>query len=261
MLARPFMILTCPACSARFIVDPAALGARGRMVRCARCRETWHATPSDEEFAAAVPPAEAFPEPAVHEGPPAEPEPPAAWPSFSGDSMPNFLTDSVQTPRLSSNRKALPAIRKPPRSRTKMAAWLIIAALVVALAVLLAVGRSRIVALWPAVEPIYAAFGLSTPLAGTGLELRSVNSAVTPVDGKPTLIVAGRIANVTSQAQKVPTLVVTLRDTRGNLVKSWSLAPSQATLLPGEGMSFQTSMPSPPADATSAVVTFGSLPK
>ena len=41
------MQLTCQACHTAFQSDPAALGADGRSVRCARCRNTWFARPSD----------------------------------------------------------------------------------------------------------------------------------------------------------------------------------------------------------------------
>ncbi|MBL4802955.1 MAG: zinc-ribbon domain-containing protein, partial [Emcibacter sp.] len=35
------MILTCPECSARYVIDPAALLPSGRMVRCAKCKHSW----------------------------------------------------------------------------------------------------------------------------------------------------------------------------------------------------------------------------
>src|SRR5262245_2323242 len=42
------MIVSCPSCSTRYIVDPKALGATGRMVRCANCKNTWmQAPPAD----------------------------------------------------------------------------------------------------------------------------------------------------------------------------------------------------------------------
>lgn len=60
------MIITCPDCSTRYSVDPAAIGQTGRSVRCARCGQTWHQEPeaADESPATAPPPA-----------PPPEPEP------------------------------------------------------------------------------------------------------------------------------------------------------------------------------------------
>ena len=43
-----FMIVTCPSCATRYLVDPAALGETGRMVRCARCAHTWMEFPPDD---------------------------------------------------------------------------------------------------------------------------------------------------------------------------------------------------------------------
>lgn len=40
------MLLTCPACSARYDVPATALPAEGRIVRCSNCRAEWLARPS-----------------------------------------------------------------------------------------------------------------------------------------------------------------------------------------------------------------------
>src|SRR5690606_17469788 len=37
------MILSCPSCATRYVLDPARLRPSGRTVRCARCAHTWHA--------------------------------------------------------------------------------------------------------------------------------------------------------------------------------------------------------------------------
>lgn len=44
------MILECPSCQNRYLVDPRALGAKGRKVRCAKCRNEWFAKPPKEEM-------------------------------------------------------------------------------------------------------------------------------------------------------------------------------------------------------------------
>lgn len=44
------MQIVCPNCSARYVVDPAAIGRQGRTVQCFRCGHKWlaHAEASDE---------------------------------------------------------------------------------------------------------------------------------------------------------------------------------------------------------------------
>ena len=42
------MIVTCPSCATRYLVDPAALGETGRMVRCARCTHAWTQAPPED---------------------------------------------------------------------------------------------------------------------------------------------------------------------------------------------------------------------
>src|SRR5215510_12762155 len=48
------MQIVCPNCATRYDVQPAAIGAEGRSVRCARCRTVWHATPEPEPVMAEV---------------------------------------------------------------------------------------------------------------------------------------------------------------------------------------------------------------
>ena len=42
------MRIQCPACSTVYELSAEALGENGRMVRCAKCRHNWHATPMQE---------------------------------------------------------------------------------------------------------------------------------------------------------------------------------------------------------------------
>lgn len=41
------MILTCPSCDAKFKIPDGAIPAAGRTVRCAKCKNSWHAKPND----------------------------------------------------------------------------------------------------------------------------------------------------------------------------------------------------------------------
>jgi predicted Zn finger-like uncharacterized protein len=43
------MLIVCPNCASSYMIDPAAVGAAGRAVRCARCTAAWHVGgPKDE---------------------------------------------------------------------------------------------------------------------------------------------------------------------------------------------------------------------
>lgn len=39
------MILSCPACATRFMLEEALLPSTGRKLRCAHCRHVWHQSP------------------------------------------------------------------------------------------------------------------------------------------------------------------------------------------------------------------------
>lgn len=58
------MLIVCPSCASEYTIDPAKLGADGRRLRCAICRDTWFVSAEG----VAMPPPEPMPEPA-----PAEP--------------------------------------------------------------------------------------------------------------------------------------------------------------------------------------------
>src|SRR5262245_60480364 len=50
------MILTCPSCSARFLVPDTAIGKQGRRVRCGKCQHQWFCAPTAEAAGAAIAP-------------------------------------------------------------------------------------------------------------------------------------------------------------------------------------------------------------
>ena len=41
------MHIVCPHCTTSYAINPANLGAAGRNVRCARCKQVWLARPED----------------------------------------------------------------------------------------------------------------------------------------------------------------------------------------------------------------------
>ena len=244
------MIVTCPACSTRFDVNALDLGARGRKVRCVRCAQVWHQEP-DRETAAF------FGEPDEEDDFHPAAEPPGPLPNFMIESSSPVATSTADDDLdFAFVRRPPPVPVKPQRDIVKLAAAAAIVAAVLVAVIVAYLGRGSIVARWPSLGPAYAALGLEAEPLGAGLELRGINSALIPAAGKLSLVVAGEVANVSTIPRSVPPLTIHLRDGANKVLSSWTIAPRPGKLLPGASMPFQTSMASPPASASSAVVTF-----
>ena len=260
------MILTCPACATRYVVDPKAIGASGRTVRCARCHHSWHQDlPEDLPIPRLTRPVD-FEAPPVmptvsssYEDRPAfdpfddqesdedEQEPPAA------DTMPVFM---ARPEPLGSDRN-LPALHTPKRKISKfMIGWAALVLIVVLLLLGLWFARSSLVAAWPPLERLYTLAGIQVDAPSFGLEVRNLTPAFSKIDNTPTLVVTGEVANTSGGVRKVPSLRVTLRNAKNEPLKTWDFTIGRDELLAGETAPFQTSIASPPADASSAVVVF-----
>lgn len=136
------MILRCPNCSTRFLVDPAALGSAGRAVQCGACGHEWRQEPE---------------KPAVHTF--------AAPDSDSGNAG-KEKPDGAGEP--ASRETPPPAQRLPPaRPRTRQPRRFLSLLLVAVIAVVLLGSyqfRSIIVSRWPETARYYKSLGIvATP--------------------------------------------------------------------------------------------------
>ena len=114
------MILTCSSCLTRYLVDPAQLGASGRVVRCAKRGHSWMQAP------------------------------PADMP------RPVEPTDSPTSNVVSGN---LPVPAKLRRRRLPVLTWIGLSVAVLVAAAVVVQGRDAIVAQWPYAERLYRAAG------------------------------------------------------------------------------------------------------
>jgi predicted Zn finger-like uncharacterized protein len=215
------MIVTCPSCATRYLVDPRALGNAGRVVRCASCSKTWHQTPPDDL--------------------------PRSLDIGPADGPPDFTTVRPHLP-------ALPRRRGLPWTTIAAAVFLLI---LLSGAVAAIAAREQVVALWPPATRLYTMVGLSVAPPGIGLELRKTTPAFTTENGVRTLVVEGEVVNISPIARDVPTLKVVLRDRDGGELQSLSFNVSEQRLLPGASVPFRTSIAQPNPAATSVLVTIG----
>lgn len=219
------MIVTCPECATRYLVDPRALGTSGRTVRCANCSNTWYQTPPDDA-------------PRRIELPPIEPI-------------------AIERPQA---RIQLPAVAKPPRpSVLRNAGWLVMVLVLLAVGAGLVVERGSIVALWPTAEGLYKAVGLSMPAAEKVFDLRNIDTKDATENDQPTIIVTGEVVNITPVTRSAPKVKVSLNDVNDHELLAWTIPLTEDRLLPGQSVPFRTSSSRPVgAVAVSVAVVGGS---
>src|SRR5260221_11274247 len=166
------MIVTCPDCTTRYLVDPRALGSAGRVVRCAHCSKPWHQAPPED----------------------------------CPRSLDMPLADAA--PPLVGSRPQLPALPRRRGVPLATAVWMALLAIILASVVGAVIARDQIVVLWPPAARLYAMVGLPAAPARLGLDLRKVMPSRGIGNGVAMLIIEGQVANVSQVAHQVPKLNV-----------------------------------------------------
>ncbi|QJE71820.1 hypothetical protein HHL28_00655 [Aerophototrophica crusticola] len=267
------MILTCPSCTKRFLLDAALLGT-GRRVKCGNCGHVWHQDPPPKQAAQAKPaqarpaaapkpapaPALAFADGPADLPPPPEPKPDRMDPpsvSFAdllADGDPDELPPPPRDPEppmpgmrtfRGKGKTTLPAL--PGEARKRRGAWLRWGGLGAAVAALVAgvvLARDPILALWPPAFALYEAVGLAE-LPGTGLSDPTAKAKIEArdVEGTSILFVSGEIANTSGGQRPVPDVMATAYGEDGKKLFSWRIVPAARRLFPNQTTSFESRMP------------------
>ena len=214
------MIVTCPDCATRYLVDPRALGASGRVVRCANCAHTWHQTPPEDV-------------PRRIESPPLDPEP----------------------MERSETRIQLPAVTRRPRPALRyIVGWLVMVVILVGVGAGLVHERGRIVATWPALAGLYQAIGLPVPPAERIFEARNLQTQRVTENDLPTIVVTGEVVNLSPMTRAAPKVKVSLNDVNDHELQAWTIPLVEDRLLPGQSVPFRTSIAQPNAAAVAVSV-------
>ena len=229
------MILSCPACQTRYLVDENQLSdAGGRVLRCANCGHTWRHSPADRRAAEDLTELEGRIEPAL-ELPPR----PGGMPA-----------PTLELPLRPGHLPGAPSRR---RSRWVAARWLVVAVLCL-LAILagIMVARGAVVAIWPPAARLYGLAGLPADPSGPRLKVENL----TPSRTANGLIIEADIVNPGKTTQDLPRLRVALRDAADRDVQFKILDPPTARLAPGASAHVKTPFDHPDNAAIGVVVTF-----
>jgi len=269
------MHIVCPNCTTSFAINPAALGATGRTVRCSRCKLTWLARSEDALETVAAPAMAAAPAPRdvaaewdamaqedtpVVDSPSVSPD----WPSQASlhEAEADWTTaarrdihdDEDEPPKRSRLRELFALPPFPPIPLLRGAGLTATCAAMAALVVALVVWRNDVVRLLPQTAGFYRLVGLEVNLRG--LAFKDIKITYETVDAKPVLVIEGMIMGETREPVGIPRLRFSVRDAQGAEVYAWNAVLEQSVLKPGERAWFRTRLASPPPEGRNIDIRF-----
>ncbi len=261
------MQLACPSCQTSFNVKPEALGAEGRNVRCAVCKNVWFASPADvkvHELELAVagdmspePPVPAPIAPITGLIPEQEKIEWSEAATYDVADAPPIVPAMPAAPR---NPAPRPSAKKPaqksavPTRKTGKSKLLTLTAVLAAILTVAIGSRTTIVRTVPDLASLYAAIGL--PVNLRGLEFYAVNTGSEVQDGITVLVIEGEVVNVTRQPVELPRLRLAILDQNQRELYSWTSMLPRSILADGERIAFRSRLASPPADGREVLVRF-----
>lgn len=260
------MIITCPECKIRYKTKAEAIGPNGRTVRCANCKATWF-VPAEgdditldtlaladierEERMAALRPVETPPSTDTARSNAGV----ETAPKDQSSAQEERMKVPSPKPRTSHNvRETVERTHSKRRFWNVMLIWLIPLLLLGGAAIGAYLLRQDIVQRWPQTASVYK--GLGIDVSAPGLTLSKPATRYARIDGRPVLIVEGRVRNISKEAQDVPLVAVTLRNKSGERVANWNVELETRRLAPGAIADYMSQYPNPPIDVVDMITRF-----
>lgn len=235
------MILECPACETRFLVDSALIPAEGREVKCAKCGHQWFVEADPD----ALPQMDAEPEkpeepkeesaeeatPEVQAIPDGEPLLEAVEKEEPADDTDAIADEDVGNIGLGASVPSLHQEKTFSFKPYAIAAGLLFVALIV-----LSLYTFR-PSLQSSLPGIYSLLGMPS---SQGLVLADIEMRQRPSRSKARFVVEGKIINTSEEPRVLPILRVAIADKAGNWITSREYE-AEETLEPGEAYPFKAS--------------------
>lgn len=215
------MLLTCPACSARYLIDSAKIGENGRTVRCAKCGNTW--------FVAGV-----KPEPLPHQSTA------NAAPASFAETLAATPTKPVKAVKPAKGN-TLPA-RPQDIRKSFLPSWFGWVSLLVFWVIILSTGffaRTQLVQSYPRLAHLYHKLHISVTLPTSMFILEDV--AIRTEHDE--IIISGNIRNPSDKPVELHQIQLTALDEAGKIQDSWWIEAQKNLIEPHKTTEFITTRP------------------
>jgi predicted Zn finger-like uncharacterized protein len=217
------MILDCPSCRTRYLVQIGLFASGGRHVRCVRCRHEWHATlPTHIDVFVPV----QLP-PDYHHVPE----------NKSGAGEAPSSQGAASYP--------LPAVIKNWNSRRTAKTVSIAVGVLVVLVVFPILMRQQIVNKFPDLRSFYESISFDIDHSGKGLVFDQVTSELKYDGGTMRLVVDGVVHNSTDEIQLIPDIKARALGPDRDIIQSWWVPAPAGSVDPGKDVPFHTEVNAP----------------
>jgi predicted Zn finger-like uncharacterized protein len=261
------MILTCPECKSRYVVNPNALLPHGRTVRCAKCKHNWFENKPEEDIEVVTPQSESTKDTASTETDNNDVSSNKKDAGIDGDDFDFPISQPRKRKRPIAKGSNLPALQNQKYGSGK-AGWISLVIFITAIVSLFLIFQEAISTSWPASKRLYAAVGLDNiqsikpPEAVEALPLEDrlkigpLQLSRATINNVDNLIIIGYVENISEVTQTLPNLKITLLDDRRLAIRDWTFKPQKLQAASKEQVTFETSLPNPPASARDVSVIF-----